>query len=340
MIKIDGSFGEGGGQIIRSSLALSMITGAPFEIKNVRAGRAKPGLQPQHLMSVNAAAQVSGADVSGAAVGSQSFIFKPGKISAGNYHFRIGTAGSTMLVLQTVLPALMVQSEPSEIVIEGGTHNTHAPPYEFIKNTFLPLIKRMGPDVELELQRYGFYPPGGGQITSRIYPSAIQPLTLLERGAALSKQARVLLIKLPRVIAERELKVVSEEMTGWKPKELVVEESDNALSPGNVLLIEYAFENLVETVTSIGERKLSSEKVAENAVTEARSYISHSAPVGEHLADQLLIPMALAGTGAFRTGPLSVHTITNMEVIKYFLEVKFKISKREDFVEIEVERDG
>jgi RNA 3'-terminal phosphate cyclase (ATP) len=336
MIKIDGSFGEGGGQIIRTALALSMITGSAFTIENVRAGRAKPGLQPQHLMSVNSAAQVCAAEVSGAAVGSTAFTFKPEKISAGDYHFRIGTAGSTMLVFQTLLPALIMQSEPSMVTIEGGTHNTHAPPFDFIKNTFLPLIKRMGPDVELVLHQYGFYPPGGGKITAHINPAPMQPLELMERGSLQSKRAWVLLVKLPQSVADRELKVVTEQMRDWKPDQLFVEESDNALSPGNVLFIEYAWKSVTETISSIGERGRPAEKVAEAAVAEAKSYISHDAPVGEHLADQLLIPLALAGGGAIRTGPLTRHTITNMEVIKYFLRVKFKTTQHKEVTQIEL----
>lgn len=156
MLTIDGSFGEGGGQIIRSSLALSLITGKAFRVYNVRAGREKPGLKPQHLMSVQAAARVGGAQVDGAAVGSREFSFVPGRVSAGEYHFAIGTAGATMLVLQTVLPPLMIADAPSVITLEGGTHNKHAPPFDFLQKTFLPLINRTGPHVQLELERYGF----------------------------------------------------------------------------------------------------------------------------------------------------------------------------------------
>jgi RNA 3'-terminal phosphate cyclase (ATP) len=339
MLTIDGSQGEGGGQIIRTSLALSMITGTAFEIINVRAGRSKPGLQPQHLMSVNSAAQVSGADVSGAAVGSQRFSFKPQQVNAGNYYFKIGTAGSTMLVLQTLLPALMMQDAPSHLTIEGGTHNTHAPPFDFIKNTFLPLIRRIGPDVQVEAHKYGFYPPGGGKIVAQISPAkTLQPLELIERGDITEKKVRVLLVKLPRHVAERELKVVGEKLRDFKTHEMEIDESENALSPGNVVFIEYTSKHLTETISSIGERKLPAEKVAENAVAEAKAYLAHNAPVGEHLADQLLIPLALAGGGIFRTGPLSLHTTTNMDVIKRFLPVAFKTTQHGDDHEIEVVR--
>jgi RNA 3'-terminal phosphate cyclase (ATP) len=158
----------------------------------------------------------------------------------------------------------------------------------------------------------------------------------MERGSLQSKRAWVLLVKLPQSVADRELKVVTEQMRDWKPDQLFVEESDNALSPGNVLFIEYAWKSVTETISSIGERGRPAEKVAEAAVAEAKSYISHDAPVGEHLADQLLIPLALAGGGAIRTGPLTRHTITNMEVIKYFLRVKFKTTQHKEVTQIEL----
>src|SRR3954451_3045345 len=140
MLTIDGSFGEGGGQIIRSSLALSLITGKAFRVYNVRAGRDKPGLKPQHLTAVRAAAEVGGAQVDGVGVGSSEFTFVPGRVSPGEYHFSIGTAGATMLVLQTVLPPLMIAGGPSVITLEGGTHNKHAPPFDFVEKSFLPLV--------------------------------------------------------------------------------------------------------------------------------------------------------------------------------------------------------
>src|SRR5437762_121940 len=196
MLTIDGSFGEGGGQIIRTSLALSLITGTPFRIYNVRARRAKPGLQRQHLTAVNAAAEVGNAQVDGAQVGAREFTFRPGKVQPGAYTFDIGTAGSTTLVLQAILPPLMCAAEPSLVVLRGGTHNVHAPPYEFLARTFLPLIARMGPRVHVELVRYGFYPPGGGQFNVYIEPAAhLTPLELIARGEFKSRRARGLVVR-------------------------------------------------------------------------------------------------------------------------------------------------
>jgi RNA 3'-terminal phosphate cyclase (ATP) len=326
MLTIDGSQGEGGGQIIRTSLALSLITGKPFRIYNVRARREKPGLQRQHLTAVRAAAAIGDAQVEGASLGSSAFTFHPGAVTPGDYSFPIGTAGSTMLVLQTILPPLMIANAPSTLAFEGGTHNVHAPPYEFIVKAFLPLVNRMGPRVVAELERYGFYPPGGGRFNVRIEPGAgaLAPLDLLTRGEIRARRARALVVKLPPLIGERELNVVREQL-GWKEDagdELRVETSTGALSPGNVLTLEIESEQLTEVFTGIGERGVRAETVAERAAEEARAYLETGAPVGEHLADQLLIPFALARGGSYTTGQPSLHTTTNIEVIEMFLDVR------------------
>jgi RNA 3'-terminal phosphate cyclase (ATP) len=327
MITIDGSQGEGGGQIIRTSLALSLITGKPFRIHNVRARREKPGLQRQHLTAVRAAAAIGGAQVEGESVGATAFTFHPGPVAPGDYTFPIGTAGSTMLVLQTILPPLLIARASSTLAFEGGTHNVHAPPYEFIAKTFLPLVNRMGAHVNVELARYGFYPPGGGRIDVSVEPAGdgrLTPLELPARGEIRARRARALVVKLPPAVGERELGVVSERL-GWGERagdELRVETSRNAVSPGNVLTLEIESEHLTEVFTGIGERGVRAETVAERAAGEARAYLETGAPVGEHLADQLLIPLALAGGGSYTTGRPSLHTTTNIEVIKMFLDVE------------------
>jgi RNA 3'-terminal phosphate cyclase (ATP) len=321
MITIDGSLGEGGGQIIRTSCALSLITGEPFRIYNVRARREKAGLQRQHLTAVNAAAEIGRAKVDGAAVGSSEFTFVPGKITPGEYDFSIGTAGSTTLVLQTLLPPLMAASEPSRLTLEGGTHNVHAPPFEFLQKAFLPLVNLTGPHVSIELERYGFYPPGGGRIHVLVEPGTERrKINLLEGMRLRGRRARALVVNLPQGIAERELNVVREKM-GFDDEELQLESSTNAYSPGNVLTIEFEGDEVTEVITGVGERGVRAETVAERAVLEAEQYLATGAPVGEHLADQLLIPLALAGGGSYLTGPPSLHTTTNIEVIKKFLSV-------------------
>lgn len=330
MINIDGSFGEGGGQIVRTSLALSILTGRSFSINKVRAGRAKPGLQAQHLTAVKAAQQICDGELTGAAIGAQQFSFTPGKLRTGDFDFNIGTAGSATLVLQTILPPLMAASAPSSLSFQGGTHNPMAPPFDFLKKTFLPIINRMGPSIVAELKRFGFYPAGGGHLSVKVAPAKLSPISITERGTITSKRARALVVRLPRKIAERELAIVKSMLSDWRSDELFAEQADNAASPGNILFIEYNSDHLTEVITSIGQKGLPAEAVAERAVEEARKYISNGAPVGEHLADQLLLPMAIAGGGTYVCGPLSLHATTNIDTIKKFLDIEIRVEALPD----------
>ena len=328
MHQIDGSRGEGGGQVLRTSLALSMITGTPIRIVNIRARRSKPGLMRQHLTSVQAAAAVSGARVEGAAVGSREITFTPSSVRPGNYDFSIGTAGSTTLILQTVLPALILASGPSRLSLEGGTHNPLAPPFEFLDRAFLPLLRRMGPAVDAQLNRAGFYPAGGGSLSVTVDPVAkLQGLDLLERGEILNRRATVLLANLPGHIADREAKKLGE-LTSWDESATEIRRIESA-GPGNAVLLELESENVTEVFTAIGEVGVAAEAVAEKAVREMRDYLKAGVPVGEHLADQLLLPLALAGSGSYRTLPLSLHARTQVELIPEFLEVRIEVEGEE-----------
>jgi RNA 3'-terminal phosphate cyclase (ATP) len=332
MIIIDGSFGEGGGQILRSSLALSLITQKPIRIEKIRAGRKNPGLLRQHLTAVNAAAEVGLAEVTGAAIGSQQLTFTPQTIRAGEFRFAVGSAGSATLVLQTVLPALLLAGEKSRLVLEGGTHNPFAPPFDYLAKVFLPLLRRMGAEVNVQLDRYGFYPAGGGRFSVDITPCAkLKKLILLERGKPISQSARALVANLPRHIAERELQTVRRKME-WQQSQLHVEETSNSNGPGNLVMIEVEYEQVTEIFTSFGEKNIRAEVVAERAAKEAKEYLKTDAAVGEHLADQLLLPMALGAGGSFTTVKPSLHTTTNIEVIRKFLEVEIITSDLADRV--------
>ena len=228
MITIDGSHGEGGGQIVRTALALSLVTGRAFRIANIRAGRRKPGLMRQHLTALNAAAEIGTAEVSGNTIGSQAFTFAPQTVRAGRFHYPIGSAGSCTLVLQTILPALMVAARSSDIILEGGTHNPFAPPFDFLAQAFLPLVARMGPQIETVLEKPGFYPAGGGRFRVRITPvQRLTPLRLTERGAIRRQTARAVVSKLPLSIAHRELKVVGQQL-GMPPNSLEAVTVENA----------------------------------------------------------------------------------------------------------------
>jgi RNA 3'-terminal phosphate cyclase (ATP) len=336
MVRIDGSFGEGGGQILRTALGLSLATGKPFRIENIRASRQKPGLLRQHLTAVEAARQVGSAQVEGSELGSKALTFVPASVMGGSYHFEIGTAGSCTLVLQTILPALTTASEPSEVVIEGGTHNSMAPPYDFLERTFVPLLNRMGPKVELRLHRYGFYPAGGGKMSALITPAKnIEPLSLGVRGEVTTQRANAKIANLPRHIAHRELDTI-EKALGWPREQLGVEDTKDAVSPGNVVTIEIGDDNVTELFTSFGRLGVSAERVATEAVEQLQAYLASDASVGEYLADQLLVPMALAGGGSFVAQRLTEHAITNMAVIQQFLDVQFDVHESDTHTSVAV----
>lgn len=325
MIQLDGAMGEGGGQILRSALALSLVTGLPFRIRNLRARRTRPGLRPQHLTALRAAAAVGGAAVEGAALGSQVVTFRPGPVRPGEYRFAIGTAGSTTLVLQTVLPALLTARGPSTLVLEGGTHNPLAPPFDFLAATYLPLLRRMGPRVEATLVRPGFVPSGGGEIRVTVRPAPrLTPLTLTARGAVRRTSGVIYLARLPEHVARREVERLRRRL-GWPPEAFAVRPV-RAAGPGNCVVLTVASEALTETFTAVGERGIPAETVADRAAGQVERYLRAGVPVGEHLADQLLLPLALAGGGTFVTLPQTAHTRTHAEVIHRFLPVRIRLA--------------
>lgn len=330
MITIDGSEGEGGGQILRTALALSLVTGRAIRLENIRAGRSKPGLLRQHLTAVQAAAAVGAAEIAGAMLGSQTLEFQPGSVKAGDHHFAVGTAGSATLVLQTVLPPLLTASGVSTLTLEGGTHNPMAPPFDFLARCFIPLIRRMGPKVELELDRPGFYPVGGGRFHARIEPvEKLTQLDLPERGSIVRQQARAIVARLPASVARRELAIVRERL-GWAENQCHVETVTNPVGPGNALMLEIEADHVTAVFTGFGERDRSPEEVAHEVADAADDWMHAGVPVDEHLADQLLLPMALAGGGSFRTVKPSLHSITNARTIQRFLPIDIRFEQETD----------
>lgn len=316
---IDGASGEGGGQILRTALSLSLCLQRPFRIENIRLRRRKPGLQRQHLAAVRAAAAIGRAEVRGAELGSTALDFSPAAIAGGDYRFDIGSAGSTILVLQTLLLPLLLADAPSRLTLLGGTHNPLAPSFEFLQQAFLPLLARMGARVELELQRPGYYPLGDGEVRAYIYPCpSLQPLYLEQRGTIRRIRAVATLSRLPGHIAERELQTVAAGL-GLEPEALAVQQEQRARSPGNALQVTVESEACTEVFTGIGQRGLPAEAVAERVVLQVQRYLAAGVPVGPYLADQLLPPLALAGGGAFLTVAPDRHTPTNIAVIRRFL---------------------
>lgn len=329
-VTLDGSEGEGGGQMLRSSLSLSLVTGTALRMVHVRAGRSKPGLLRQHLTALRAAAELSGAKVEGAELGSREVLFAPGPVRAGEYTFRVGTAGSATLVMQTVLPALLCAEGPSSVTFEGGTHNPMAPSYDFIERAFVPVINRMGPRVACSIERAGFYPAGGGRFTLKVTPSReLARVEIMERGAVLSRRAVARVAGLSGSIAEREL-AAADEVLGWGRECLRVETLPREQGPGNVVVVDVACEHAAEVFTLCGEKGRSAEAVGEAVAKEALAWMEAEVPVGEHLADQLLLPMALAGGGRFVTSEPTLHTTTNARVIERFLPVSIGWEQRDE----------
>jgi RNA 3'-terminal phosphate cyclase (ATP) len=325
MIELDGSTGEGGGQILRTALSLSMITGAPFRIRNIRAKRAKPGLMRQHLTCVDASRRISQAEVEGAALGSTELVFRPHAITAGDYVFKTGGAGSTTLVFQTVaLPLALACTEASTIQFEGGTHNPMAPPVSFLSEVYLPCLHLMGLDLQTTFNTYGFYPAGGGTWSARISPRSKAPRPAFEhtqRGALVSMTATVLHAKLAPSIGHRELHVLMQNLEALDREKSSVQEVPSA-GPGNVIALALDFKHSRERLYGFGERMVSAEKVAFGVVSLARQCLAQDVPVSEYLADQLLLPLALTRGGSFRTTELSQHFTTQVQTLAHFLPAR------------------
>ncbi|MBR0504547.1 MAG: RNA 3'-phosphate cyclase [Kiritimatiellae bacterium] len=295
LITIDGSQGEGGGQMLRTSLSLSAAYGKPFEMLNIRAKREKPGLKRQHLTCVRAVAQICGAQVEGDEVGSMHLSFKPGKIKGGAYQFDIGTAGSVTLVAQTVIPVLLRADEPSTVTITGGTHVPFAPIWEFFAETYLPELRKMGARVEAELEQCGFYPAAGGVMKLRIWPydEAKRPerYDLTDLGAYRGGTVEGVVSHIPRSIAEAEVGIVGNQLRDLA-LERVVREVD-ALGPGNYCCARLRYEHATVVISAIGTYGKSRKSVANEVARQIRDFVKSGKACEKHLADQLLVPLHL-----------------------------------------------
>ncbi len=320
MIEIDGA--AGGGQLLRTALTLSLCTGTGFTISNIRSGRPRPGLMRQHLTAVNAACSISQGRAHGAELGATSLRFEPGEVVPGDYQFALGSAGSTTLVLQTLLPALWRCKTPSSVRLEGGTHNPLAPSADFFSDTYLPALRRMGVCSTLELEGHGFYPAGGGVVIATVEPcAAMQNVSLTQRGELVSLDATALLSALAAGIGRRELAVLAKRLN-LGDEHLRIHSVRPAVGPGNAVLVRVAHDEHVETFTGHGERGVPAEKIAERLADDVSAYLTSGAYASEYLADQLLLPMALAGQGQFTTSAASAHLRSNAALIEKFVAVE------------------
>lgn len=335
-LTIDGAQGEGGGQVLRTALSLSILTQTPIKLINIRAKRKKSGLLRQHLTSVLAAQQICNATTQGVKLGATSISFVPNQVKAGNYHFAIGTAGSTVLVCQTILPVLALADTPSTITFEGGTHNGMSPSLCFLKAAYLPVIKAMGVNSHITTSALGFYPAGGGKWQLTITPSThFKPVKLLNAGSEFAKNQqncsfKSLLSDLPQNIGEKEI-ATGRAVLGWNNALGTIEHyktngSGNSFQTG---IKGELFSNLFEQVGQLG---VSSVKVAKRCTARVKTFLQAQAAVEAHLADQLLVPMALAGEGEFTTTMPSQHTLTNIAVIKQFLNISITVQQHSDLL--------
>jgi RNA 3'-terminal phosphate cyclase (ATP) len=280
-------------------------------------------------VAVQAALQICGGEATGAALGSQDLTFVPGTVTGGDYEFAIGTAGSCTLVLQTVLPALLKADKPSTLRLAGGTHNPMAPPVQFLQRAWCPRLAEMGARIDIDLERFGFYPAGGGVATARVEPcAALRPRTWMTRGERRAAYAEAFVAGIPGRIAQRELECVGRAMN-WGEDQLLIRGLPADQGPGNALMLTLDYDHATEVFTAFGEKAVTSEQVARQVVQRTRQYLMSRAAFGEYLADQMMLPLALAGGGGFTLDEVSMHARTNAQVIETFLPVRFTFDRQD-----------
>jgi RNA 3'-terminal phosphate cyclase (ATP) len=332
MIDLDGSQGEGGGQILRTALSLSLITRIPFRLHDIRAGRERPGLAPQHLACVLAAAAIGRARLEDAKLRSERITFVPAGLVPGRYRFDIDTAGATGLLSQTVLLPLALAGSPSEVLLTGGSHVPHSPTFHYLERCYLPALAAMGLAARAWLPAAGFYPRGGGRVRCAVEPLSrpLAPLDWRERGAVLGLSGLSLIAGgLPGHIAQRQKRRAEARLAGHGPAADIELAELPALDRGTMLLLCAAFSAGRACATALGERGKPAERVADEAADELLTVLGGGASVDDHLSDQLLLPMALAaGTSHLRLARVTRHFTTNAKVIKAFLPAVIELEGR------------
>lgn len=321
ILRVDGAQGEGGGQVLRTALALSAIRGMPVEVHSIRARRKNPGLQAQHLTAVSALAQICGAAVDGAALGSRELQFAPGPIQGGEYHFDVGTAGSTALVLQAILLPLALAPSPSRVVLTGGTHVPWSPSVHYVREVWFPVLGKMGVSADLELLRWGFYPKGGGRVRVAIEGGArLRPVTLVSRQGALRLHGLSVVANLARGIAERQRDQALRRLEGeGRQADIALVEAE-AAGAGSFLILMADAGGVPAGFSAVGERGKPAERVADEVVDPLFGFLKGDAACDPYLADQVILPMALAGgTSRLTTSRVTPHLLTTVQLVRQAL---------------------
>lgn len=326
-IVIDGGYGEGGGQILRTSLSLAIITGKPLKLVNIRGGRKKPGLRPQHLTAVRACASLCGAKLDGAKLDATKLTFAPGIIVPGSYEFHIGTAGAATLVLQTILPPLSMANGESNLLIGGGTHVPWSPPYHHVAQVLIPTLNQLGFKCETLLNRWGWYPKGGGVIQARVKPHSPLGSFNLDQPFELRRISGISASSgLPEHIRVRQKNQVEARLQKAGIQGEIELRDVHARNPGTLVFLCVQGKDSLAGFSSLGARGKRAELVADEAADDFFHFLESRAALDRHLADQLLIYLASApGKQRFTTSKVTQHLLTNAWVIEKFLPVKFEI---------------
>lgn len=336
MLEIDGNYGEGGGQILRSSLSLSAILNRPIRINGIRAGRKKPGLAPQHLTCVNAVAAISNAEVIGGQLGSQTLTFRPQEISGGNYTFDVAeirpSAGALSLVFQSVVLPLLFAKVPSTVTLRGGTHVPWSPTVHYLQEIFMPAAAKFGLQGSIQLNRWGWFPKGGGEAIAKVQPNTDW------RGAQLGYRGKLQAIyaisaasNLPEHIVNRQQNQIEKRLARFDSPVNIERVKGESIGQGTLVFLKAEFENVRAGFSALGARGKRAERVADEACQALVTFLKSDAAVEPHLADQLILPMALAkGESHFTTSQITRHLTTNIWLVQQFLPVQFEVNGTEN----------
>ncbi|MHC1679660.1 MAG: RNA 3'-terminal phosphate cyclase [Methanomassiliicoccales archaeon] len=324
MIELDGSEGEGGGQTVRTALSLSALTGQPFHMIDIRAGRPDPGLKPQHLAGVRLMQRLCSAQVEGDAAGSRELTFIPGKVSGGSHEYDVGTAGSLTLLMQSALPALVASPVETDLYLKGGTDVRWSPPVDHYQMVLFPLLRRMGANLDMSVEKRGFHPKGGGAVRLRVKGTTLSPLRLEERGEPVRLIAQACVQNLPKEVAERMIVSARRELPG------LLAEKDVATGscPGAGITLAAEYRDTVLGWSALGEKGVPAEKVGYEAASCLRKVMDHGGTLDSRTADQMITYMALAkGDSSFTVGKISGHLASQMHLLPQFLPVRFVVGE-------------
>ena len=329
MLVIDGAHGEGGGQLVRTACALAAITGKAVRVFNIRAHRDPPGLAPQHVTAVRAVAELCAAAVEGLALRARELVFRPGTLRGGQFRFDVGTAGSVTLVLQAVLPAAFAGAARSTLCLVGGTDVTGAPPLDYLRFVFLPVLARMGLHAEIKVRQRGYYPRGGGYVEVEVAPGMPQPLVLESAGTLQAIEGAVHVANLPLHIVERMQHTAERRLRDYPNVRITpdVHGHDRAFGPGGAIVLWARTANTVLGAGEAAQRGVPAERIAETASEALRAELETGATLDLHASDQVLLYCALArGASVFLARAWSSHAQTTAWLIEQFLPVRIRAS--------------